>query len=279
MPRMCAKLIAGTNEAEHRRWNDERWTAVWPKRERLTDAVTAFVLDAAALVSGEHVLDVGCGGGRASLAAARAVGRGGAVVGADLSASLLALADRRAREGGFENAAFCVVDMQTDMVAGRPFDVALSQFGVMFFDEPLTAFRNIRAHLRPGGRIAFVCWQGNEQNPWFFGSAITAFLPASPVLEPGKSPVGPFALADPGYTAALLRSAGFADVHRTAHELVVEAAHDAVVDDVQFELMGIATGDLAAAKAVAAEHLRQFAIGPELSRFPLAFQVFDAVNR
>ena len=73
-----AEVIVETNEVERRRWNDERWAAMWPKRERLTDAVTAFLLDAVALRPGERVLDVGCGGGRTSLAAARAVGTEGA---------------------------------------------------------------------------------------------------------------------------------------------------------------------------------------------------------
>ena len=92
------------SDAERRRWNDERWAAVWPKRERLTDAVTAFLLEAAALEPGERVLDVGSGGGRSALAAARAVGRSGAVVGAEISPPLSALAAGRAREAGLANA-------------------------------------------------------------------------------------------------------------------------------------------------------------------------------
>jgi SAM-dependent methyltransferase len=168
--------------------------------------------------------------------------------------------------------------MQTDPVGGGPFDAALSQFGVMFFDEPVTAFLNIRAHLRPGGRVVFACWQGIEKNPWFPGSAIAALLPPPPVPLPGKSLAGPFAFADPAHTEAVLRAAGFVDVHRTAHELSIEAPHDAVVDDVQFELMDIPADEREAAKAVVGEHMRQFAVGAELSRFPLAFQLFDATR-
>src|SRR6202042_1616139 len=136
------------------------------------DEVTAFLLDAAALQPGEQVLDVGCGGGKTSLAAARGVGPEGAVVGADLSTPLTTLASRRAAEAGVENVTFRVVDMQTDTVPGGPFDVALSQLGVMFFEEPVTAFGNIRSHLKPGGRIVFACWQTMERNPWFFAPAI-----------------------------------------------------------------------------------------------------------
>lgn len=267
-----------TNEVERQRWNDEPWVAAWPKRERLTDAVTPAVLDAAALRLGEHVLDVGCGGGRTSLAAARAVGAEGAVVGADISKPLAALADRRARETGAQNVAFRVVDMQTDTVDGGPFDVALSQFGVMFFDEPVTAFSNIRAHLRPGGRIAFACWQTADRNPWFFTSAIAEFLPQPPAPAPGKSATGPFAFGDPEHTIALLRSAGFVEIRWSAHELAVDVPQDSVVDETQLAFMGVPADKLAAAQTAVGEYMRQFALSPRLSRFPLAFQVFQAAN-
>jgi SAM-dependent methyltransferase len=267
-----------TNEGERQRWNDEQWAALWPKRERLTDAVTPFVLDAAALQPGERVLDVGCGGGMTSLAAARAVGADGAVVGADLSAPLSALANRRAEEAGAENVAFCVVDMQIDTVEGGPFDVALSQFGVMFFDEPVTAFGNIRAHLKPGGRIAFACWQTADRNPWFFASAIAEYLPPPPAPAPGKTLTGPFALGDPAETASILRSAGFLEVRSSAHELAVDTPQDSIVDEAQLTFMGVPADKLAIAQTAVNEHMRQFALSPTLSRYPLAFQVFQATN-
>ncbi len=270
--------MGDTNEAERRRWNDEHWAAVWPRRERLTDAVTAFLLDAADLRPRERVLDVGCGGGRTSLAAGRAVGSEGAVVGADVSAPLNALASRRASEAGAENVTFCVVDMQTDTVEGGPFDVALSQFGVMFFDEPDTAFANIRAHLGPGGRMAFVCWQAGEKNPWFFAAAIADHLPPPPTAAPGKSPTGPFALADPARTTDILESAGFVEVRSTAHELTVEVPRDAVVDDAQLKFMGVPTDKLAIAQASVTKYMQQFVLTPTVSRFPLAFQVFQGTN-
>jgi SAM-dependent methyltransferase len=267
-----------TNEAERQRWNDDRWAAIWPRRERLTDEVTAFVLDAAALQPGQRVLDVGCGGGKTSLAAAQAVGPEGAVVGADLSTPLTAVANRRAAEAGAVNVTFRVVDMQTDTVAGGPFDVALSQFGVMFFDEPVTAFGNIRSHLKPAGRIVFACWQTGDRNPWFFAPAIAELLPTPPPPAPGKSPTGPFALGDPAHTTGILRSAGFLEVHCSAHEMTVEAPPDSVVDADQLEFMGVPTDKIAVAQTAVDEHMRQFVLGPTRSRLPLAFQIFQATN-
>ena len=266
------------NAVERRRWNDEVWAGLWPKRERLTDEVTRYLLDASALRPGERVLDVGCGGGKTSLAAARSVGPAGAVVGADVSVPLCQLAERRAREANAVNVTFFVADVQTDRIAGGPFDVAISQFGVMFFDEPVTAFRNIRAHLGPGGRLAFACWQPIESNPWFFGAALAQYVPPPPEPEPGKSPTGPFTLADPERTTGILNEAGFVDVVRTAHEVAVEVPEDSVVDEAGLAFMGVTEDALAAAQAAVEAHLSQFKLESGLSRFPLAFQLFRASN-
>jgi SAM-dependent methyltransferase len=268
--------VTGTNEAERTRWNDVRWAAVWPKRERLTDAVVAYLLGAAALKPGERVLDIGCGGGRTSLASAHEVGPGGAVVGADLSAPLLELAEGRAREAEIANVGFVRVDMQTDRVPGAPFDVAISQFGVMFFDEPVTAFANIRSQLVPGGRIAFVCWQAVERNPWLFASKVAQFVPPPPPPAPGRSPSGPFSLADPEHTAGILTAAGFADVRDRQHEFTVDVPESSIKDADQLTAMGVPAARLAEAEALVASHLQQFVLTPEISRYPLAFQVFTA---
>lgn len=264
-----------TNELERRRWNDEQWASVWPRRERLTDTVTPFVLEAAAPLPGERVLDVGCGGGKTTIAVSKLVGPAGMVVGVDLSAPLAALATHRAGEAGAVNVTVCVVDMQVGTVSGGPFDLVLSQFGVMFFDEPQTAFNNIRAHLRSGGRIVFACWQEPAKNPWFFAPAIADLLPPPPSPAPGKSPTGPFALADAERTTTILESAGFTDVRRTGHEMTVEAPQDSVVDDAQLAFMGTPPDKLDEIRGAVDDHMQQFVITPEQSRFPLAFQIFE----
>jgi SAM-dependent methyltransferase len=270
--------MSAANEFERRRWNDDNWTAVWPKRERLTDEVTGYLLAASLLQPGERVLDIGYGGGKTSLAAAQAVGAEGAVVGADVSEPLSRLARDRAAAAGLGNVSFRVADMQTERLEGGPFDVAISQFGVMFFDDRAAAFRNVRGHLRPGGRIVFACWQSMEQNPWFFAPAVAEFAPPPPVPEPGKSPTGPFALADAEQTTSLLEAAGFADVQRWTHEIEVEVPADSVVDEAQLVFMGVPDEKLQAAQIAVEAHMRRFELGSGLSRFPLAFQVFHAVS-
>ncbi|MGZ4382410.1 MAG: class I SAM-dependent methyltransferase [Gaiellaceae bacterium] len=265
-----------TNEAQRRRWNDEYFASLWPRQEQITDQVTGCLLDALALRPGERVLDVGSGGGRATIAAARAVGPGGSAVGADVSSPLSRLAAERAVEAGVGNVAFRVVDVQTDPVEGAPFDAAMSQFGVMFFDEPVTAFTNIRAQLGEDARLAFACWQSAERNPWFPLEALAPFVPPFPEPAPRKSPTGPFALADPGRTAGILEASGFTGVVRTTQEVDADVTVDPM-DDVELTYRGVRPDELDAARAALDAHLEQFRLPSGLCRFPLRFQLFQAV--
>jgi SAM-dependent methyltransferase len=266
------------NEAERRRWNNAEWARLWPRRERVSDQTTPYLLAALALSPGERVLDIGSGGGRASLAAAAAVGPDGVVLGADVSAPLTALARQRAQEAPADNVSFQLLDVQVDDVPGAPYDAAMSQFGVMFFDEPVSAFANIRAHLRSGGRLAFLCWQPLDRNRWFMAPSLAHLLPAPPALAAGKSPTGPFTLGDADHTAGILKAAGFVDVQREGHELAVEVPGDSVIDRAQVMMMGVSPENEAEALATAERHVAQFLLPSGLCRFRLAFQVFQALN-
>ena len=264
------------NRAERRRWNDDGWIAIWLRRERFTEPVTPYLLDAVAFAPGENVLDIGCGTGRTTIEAGRRVGPLGHAAGADISDRLLELAEDRARDTNAGNVAFRLGDMQHESVPGAPFDVAFSQFGVMFFDEPVTAFANIARHLRPGGRLVFACWQDAARNPWNVGVALSQFVVPPPEPAAGKSPTGPFALADPDRTEAILRAAGLTAVERTAFDITVDQPEEAVTDDEQLTAMGIAPADRAAARRVLDEHMAPFRLPSGGSRFPLAFQIFAA---
>jgi SAM-dependent methyltransferase len=267
-----------TNEAERRRWNDARWTAAWPAREALTTAVTPELLAACPAGPGRRVLDVGCGGGGLSTALAARVGPSGSVVGVDISEDLVGLAERRAVDQGVANVDFLELDMQVDLVGGDPFDLAVSQFGVMFFDEPTVAFTNIGRHLIPGGALVFACWQSVERNPWHIRTALAGLVPTPPAPAPGKWPTGPFTLGDPARPAGLLRDIGFEDITVVPHELTVVTPASAVVDAGQLELMDVPPDHDEAVAAIIERHLAQFDQGDGRYAFPLAFQIVTATR-
>ncbi len=264
------------NEAERRRWNDSAWAAAWPKRERLTTAVTDVLLSQLRLAPADRVLDIGTGGGVAALAAARVVGDG-AVVGADISAPLLELARSRGEAQGAANVSFVVADVQRETVPGGPFDVALSQFGVMFFDEPETAFANIRGQLVGGGRLGFACWRAPDLNPWFPGQALAGIVPPPPPPEPGKSPTHPFSLADPHHTIRILEASGWREVTHTPHDLVVTVDRDAIVDDEALGFFGLSADSFGAAWEAIERQLAPITRDDGRIDAPLAFQIFTAL--
>src|SRR5690242_10567588 len=126
---------------------------------------TDLILRAAALRAGLNVLDVGCGSGGTTLAAARLVAPG-RVLGLDLSGPMLAQARAGAEAAGLANVTFQQGDAQVESLEPAGFDIAISRFGVMFFADPVAAFANIRSATRPGGRLVFVCWQPLAANQW-----------------------------------------------------------------------------------------------------------------
>jgi SAM-dependent methyltransferase len=267
----------GANQAQRRHWNDAVRLAAWRRREPMTAAVTPALFGHASFEAGGRILDVGCGGGRTTIAAARDVGPGGEAVGADLSAPLLDLARQRSAEAGVTNARFVVADAQVARVDGAPFDAAVSQFGVMFFDDPTAAFANIRSHLHPGGRLTFACWQRAADNPWFSGPAFQSLLPPAPDPEPGKSAGGPFALADPERTAAILTVAGWSAIERFAYSHTAVVGPEALFDEPDYlRFLGIPEDRLADAETAMEQLLGPLRRGDGRCDAPLAYQVFTA---
>ena len=237
-----------------------------------------MLLERLQLKPGERVLDIGSGAGITTIAASALVGETGEVVGADISAPLVTYSTQRAADEGALNTRFVVADVQEEQIPGAPFDVALSQFGVMFFESPRAAFGNIRRHLREGGRLGFACWQVAENNKWHLSRALGPFLPPAPPPAPGMSATGPFSLGDPEHTKGILEDAGFHDISRSALDLVADVGPDAIVDEDQLVFLGVTKDLLPAAREAVAAHLAQFERPDGRYDAPLAVQIFVATT-
>ena len=198
-------------------WNGgaaERWIAGREPMDRSMASITRVALERAAARPGEQVLDVGCGCGTTTLLLAEQVGASGRTVGVDISAPMIEVARGRAAGAHVE---FLVADAGSAQLS-PPFDLVFSRFGVMFFDDPVAAFRNLRAAVAPGGRMVFVCWRALRDNPWA-GAPLAAardLLPPMEAVDPHAP--GPFAFADGDRLRGILTDAGFAEVAVTPHD-------------------------------------------------------------
>jgi SAM-dependent methyltransferase len=229
--------IANTDQAE--RWNSGEDMAHWidnqARYDRMNEPFTALILQAAALRPGGHVLDVGCGCGGTTLAAARLAAPGQAV-GIDLSGPMLARAWADAEAAGLGNAVFQQGDAQVHPLEPAGFDTVISRFGTMFFADPVAAFANIRSAARPGGRLVFACWQPLAANQWLLvpRAALAEHVAPPPSVGPGDGP-GMFAFADPDRVRPILAAAGWRDIEITSeHRSILVGGGGSVDDAVEF---------------------------------------------
>ncbi|MGB0406205.1 MAG: class I SAM-dependent methyltransferase [Pseudomonadales bacterium] len=201
------------NEKERAFWNGaggETWVRAQAQLDQMLAPLLDALLAGAALQPGRRVLDLGCGCGASSLAAAES---GAEVVGLDFSAPMISLAEARGNAASARALRFICEDA-TKAVFPTPFDHLISRFGGMFFADPVAAYAKLRGALVPGGRLTMLVWQAPKHNPWMsvVGQAVAPFLPPPSGGAPDPRAPGPFAFADPAYVTGLLEAAGWESI-------------------------------------------------------------------
>ncbi|HUB14802.1 MAG TPA: class I SAM-dependent methyltransferase [Acetobacteraceae bacterium] len=213
------------NEAQRYYWNNvagPRWVASPGFRERRNQESLALLLACLRLAGGENVLEIGCGTGAVTIPLAKAVGEYGRVVAVDISQPMLDAARRRVADSGMRNVTLLPGDAQVLAFERAAFDIATSRMGVMFFSDPVAAFRNIGSSLKPDGRLVFACWATLAENPhWLISYDIALRHLGPPAPSTGYVP-GPLTLGDPGRIREVLAAAGFADIE-------IERAHPTII--------------------------------------------------
>ncbi len=208
------------NEAQIEYWNGavgERWAKLQETLDAGLAPITAALMPFVNARPRERVLDIGCGCGTTTFLLAKAVGPEGNVTGVDISEPMLAVARARGRGVNFRKA-----DAATHLFHPTH-DLVFSRIGVMFFDDPPSAFANIRKALKPRGRLAFVCWRDVGENLWASApfAAARALLPQAAGARPARA--WPLRLrrwraaaGDPGkggLSRSRYREAGFRHAH------------------------------------------------------------------
>jgi SAM-dependent methyltransferase len=249
------------NQEQRRYWANEGEQQYQQNGVRFETMASGFglaMLDAAGLKPGDRVLDIGCGHATTTIDAARRVAPGGSALGVDISNAMLRTASQRVAAAGLDNVALLEADAQVQPFEPASFDAVISRFGTMFFENPEAAFANLSEALRPGGRLAFVCWRDPLASQWI-SLALGAVMPVlgrPPQLGTPGTP-GPWAFADGDRLRRLLTAGGFRDVQLEAVTLpqrIGDNTEDAVafvlsLPESQQLLAGAAKDTVAAATA------------------------------
>lgn len=202
------------------------------QRERALAPVLPRLLAAAALRPGERVLDVGCGTGPTTAAAAAAVAPTGQVTGVDVSADLVAEARRRVTEPGIT---WVVGNAEHLRLPDGNVDAVLSRFGVMFFADPYAAFCSLWQATRMGGRLAMATWVPRPENP-YLGLPLAAVERALDRLGVDHPPVPLYRGAQPwgeeSFVVRLLNQTGWieVDVHTSTADLPVAGPAESAIE-------------------------------------------------
>ena len=216
------------------------WTEQADRYDRASRRIWQRFVEGQLVGRADRVLDVGCGTGGPTRHVARLAPEGD-VMGIDLSTRMLELARSRSADEGLDNVTFVRGDAQVFPFEPDVFDIAMSSFGTMFFNDPVAAYTNIGGGLRPNGTIALLAWRTLPENEWLMSLRSALAVGRELPMPPPDAPT-PFALADPERVRSILGSAGFDGVELKPIDEPVELGTDAS-DALEFaKTMGIVEG-------------------------------------
>ncbi len=203
-----------TDDEQTRLWNGpsgHAWVELQESLDRMFKPIEDLFVEEALAGAKRRILDVGCGTGSTTLAVARRLGAQGQAVGIDLSEPMIAVARARA-EREKTPATFIRANAQTHAFEPASVDMFISRFGVMFFEDSVRAFANLRHAASDDAEMRFIVWRSPAENP-FMTTAERAAAPLLPNMPPRRPAApGQFAFADQRRVNRILEDSGWAEI-------------------------------------------------------------------
>ena len=204
--------VYGENEGQGKYWNEkpgQSWVAYDASMNERLSSISDILFDNLDIAGCRVGLDIGCGAGSTTRRLYEVLGPHSKVTGLDISEQLLNLARTAEKNKLLE---YVQADAQSFTFDNQGADIAISRFGVMFFESPIKAFENIRSAIKPGGQFRFVCWAPMEVNEFFYVPLkIVSDVTGVSFDAPGKEP-GPLAFSDFDYLSSILKESGFSSI-------------------------------------------------------------------
>jgi SAM-dependent methyltransferase len=182
------------------------WTITSVPGKSLDDDFNQMIIAETAIRPGEAVLDLASGTGNPAVSIALSMSGLGSVTCCDFTPAMLETARKRADNLDLSIMRFVGGDMLALPFADSMFDCVTCRFGLMSVDDKITAAREARRVLKPGGRVAYLVWGDYDQNPafWLPRRIVADFLGKTEGDEPSRH-----AMAAPGTLKGILDTVGF----------------------------------------------------------------------
>tara|TARA_B000000441_G_C21700400_1_gene325539 strand:+ start:224 stop:1069 length:846 start_codon:yes stop_codon:yes gene_type:complete len=209
------------NQEQKEFWNEKKgkiWVSLESNIDKMLGPLGHHAIKILNPKSGEKILDIGCGTGSTSQSLSKLVGENGLITGIDISEPILSFAKNQLENRNIKNIDFIQEDAQTFNLSNFNYDAIFSRFGIMFFEDPFFAFKNIKKSLNSRGRITFICWSNREENDWITLSSKVAsqFLELPPKNNPREP--GPFAFEEYSYIKEILTKSGWKNINIKNHK-------------------------------------------------------------
>ena len=213
-----------SNEKQKEYWTNSAgnlWVKDKSEKDNMLEPLGNYALSKFNIIEGMNILDIGCGTGKTTTQLAKKIGSSGHVLGLDLSETMINEARKYSDKDKTSNIDFLVQDVQNEKLKNLEYDAAFSRFGVMFFSDPIMAFKNIYSSLKNDGLLTFICWQNQKENPWY-NSGLEIVKKYVDIPIPEKKSPGPFAYANKNYIQEILIGSEFKDIKFYSLEIDIE---------------------------------------------------------